>query len=1064
MTNPCPNCGHENAEPVKFCAECGEKLSRPSAGAEETRRTVTVLFADVTGSTALGEKLDPESMRALMGRYFAAMKAIVEHHGGTVEKFIGDAVMAVFGIPTLHEDDALRAVRAAAEIRDTLAGLNQELRASRDLTIVFRTGVNTGEVVAGDPSAGHTLVTGDTVNTAARLEQAAQPGEILLGDATYRLVRDAVVAEPTEPIEAKGKSRPVPAYRLLSVIAGAAGHARRLDAPMVGRDRELSLLRDAFDRSVADRTSQLITVLGEAGVGKSRLVQEFRQRIEGRATFLMGRCLSYGEGITYWPLADALRAPAAVDNDNSVESWRSGLLALIAEQPQAAAIVEQVMGLIGIGEAGASSEAFWAVRRLLEGIAQSRPLVFVIDDLHWATSTLLDLVEHVAGWSRGAPILLVCVARPELLRARPGWGGGQMTATTVLLEPLDAASVDQLLERLLGGSSVEGGPSRSIAAAAEGNPLFVEELVAMLVERGELAREPAELEVPATIEALMAARLDQLSADERAVLGRGSVIGVQFGAGEVAHLSDETRPAAVRAALMAMVRHDLLRPDPEATLPMGHEDEAFSFRHQLIRDSAYAGMSKAERARLHERYARWLEELPAERLRQLDEVVGYHLEQAHVIWTALGGQPGTPDTASRAASHLGEAGLRAYERLDSAAAANLLARATKLLPPADQQRIAYLPSLANAFIALGRFDDGQTAISEAIEATVSGSDPVARVRALLTRADLAGNRGVGTAARKPDVGEALAIAEAAGDLAQVANARSHLAVLAVEAGRLGEARRELELAIDAAERSGELRPQVQARFTLGRVTWAGINPAADIDRILADTIAFAREHGQRGMKAFVLEVQAVEAARRGQIPEVRRLLAECLAIVEDIGTPLIMAGTSQRRGLVEFLAGDPVGRERVLREGYEQLSAMGERGLLSTVAADLADALVDLRRADDADEMCQVAEDAGAADDVVTQVRVRLVRGRLAAARGSIDEALTLAASALALADEGEHYDLRMLSRLVLAQLLQEAGRIEEAAALAQEMIDLARVRGDVVFEGRARDILERIASSPTPS
>ena len=466
----CPNCGFANAEGVKFCAECGAKLLGPSAGAGDVRRTVTVLFADVSGSTALGERLDPESLRALMGRYFGTMKGIVERHGGTVEKFIGDAVMAVFGIPTLHEDDALRAVRAAAEIRDTLAGLNQELQASHGLAIVFRTGVNTGEVVAGDPSAGQTLVTGDTVNTAARLEQAAQPGDILLGEATYRLVRDAVVAEPSEPIAAKGKAEPVPAYRLTSVTPGAAGRARRLDAPMVGRELELKLLTDAFDRSVAERTSQLVTLLGAAGVGKSRLVHEFRQQLEGRATFLLGRCLSYGEGITYWPLADALRAPAAVDDDNSVESWRAGLMALIAGQPQAEAIVAQVMSLLGVGDAASSSEAFWAVRRLLEGMAQARPLVLVIDDVHWATPTFLDLVEHLAGWTRDAPILLVCVARPELLEARPGWGSGKMNATTLLLEALGAASVDELLGHLVAGAEVGADLQRRIATAAEGNP------------------------------------------------------------------------------------------------------------------------------------------------------------------------------------------------------------------------------------------------------------------------------------------------------------------------------------------------------------------------------------------------------------------------------------------------------------------------------------------------------------------------------------------------------------------------------------------------------------------
>ncbi|MDP9269991.1 MAG: AAA family ATPase [Chloroflexota bacterium] len=716
----CPNCGFQNAERIKFCGECGQRLAGIGTAPREARRTVTVLFADVTGSTALGEQLDPESLRALMGRYFAAIKEIVERHGGTVEKFIGDAVMAVFGIPTLHEDDALRAVRAAAEIRDTLAHLNQELQKSRGLAVVFRTGVNTGEVVAGDPSAGQTLVTGDTVNTAARLEQAATPGEILLGQATYRLVRDAVVAEPIEPIEAKGKAERVPAYRLSSVIAGAAGHARRLDAPLVGRDRELRLVTDAFDRAVADRASQLVTVLGTAGVGKSRLVQEFRERIESRATFLIGRCLSYGEGITYWPLADALRGAVAVDDDNSLESWRAGLVALIAGEPQAEAIVEQVVGLIGVGEARGGSEAFWAVRRLLEGMARRRPLVFVIDDLHWATPTFLDLVEHVADWTRDAPILLVCLARPELLDVRAGWGGGKMNATAFLLEPLDAGSIDVLLAHLV-GADVTTDLRQRIAAAAEGNPLFVEELVAMLGEHDELmqgsggerlAAGPAKLDVPPTIEALMAARLDQLPLGDRGVLERGSVIGNQFGAGEVAHLSDEREPASVRPALMALVRRDMLRPDPGAALPTGGDDEAFRFRHQLIRDGAYAGMSKAERARLHERYAGLLEELPPEQLLQLDEVVGYHLEQAYGLWSALGGERGTPDTASRAASHLGAAGLHARNRFDLAAAANLLSRAASLLPPADPQRIAFLPPLADALIRLGRFDEGQAFVSE----------------------------------------------------------------------------------------------------------------------------------------------------------------------------------------------------------------------------------------------------------------------------------------------------------------------------------------------------------------
>jgi class 3 adenylate cyclase/tetratricopeptide (TPR) repeat protein len=1069
----CPGCGFANAERVKFCAECGQKLDHPSAAGGEVRRTVSVLFADVTGSTTLGEQLDPEALRALMGRYFATIKAIVERHGGTVEKFIGDAVMAVFGLPARHEDDALRAVRAAAEMRDTLAALNVELQASRGLAIVFRTGVNTGEVVAGDPT-GQTLVTGDTVNTAARLEQAAAPGEILLGAATYRLVRDAVVAEPSEPLAAKGKAQPLTAYRLVSVTEGAAGHARRLDTPMVGRARELQVLTEAFERCAAERTAVLVTVLGEAGVGKSRLIHELRQQLGPRATVLLGRCLSYGEGLTYWPLAEALRAPAAANDDDPLASWRAGLTALAGDQPQAEIVVDRILGLLGLGPAGGSGEAFWAVRRLLGGMAQARPLVLVIDDLHWATPTFLDLLEHLAGWTRDAPLLLVAVARPELLEARPGWGSGEMRASTVRLHPLDAGSIDQLLGHLLGRPALESGLPRRIAAAAEGNPLFVEELVAMLAERGELptagsgrprAATGAELDIPPTIEALLAARLDQLPGEERTVLGRGSVIGRQFGAGEVTHLSDEPAAAPVHAALLAMVRRDLLQPDPEATLPMGADDEGFAFRHQLIRDATYAGLAKAERARLHERYAGWLEELPADRLRQLDEVVGYHLEQAHRLWAELEGAPGQSDTAARAATHLGAAGRRALERLDYPAAANLLARAAALLPAADPQRIGLLPRLAQALLRLGRFEECQAALGEVIEATADGSNPGARVKALCVRSELAGSQGATVAERTADIDEALAIAESTADPAQFATVHLARMVLAWHTGRLAEARRECELATTAAAQAGDPALEAHARGELAGVVFGGTSSGAEVDRAFVETLALARERGNLLLEALVRRNYAVEAARRGRLPEARELAAESRARIADLGTPFFIAGSASSWGQIEALAGEPAGRERVLREGYRQLAAMGERSVLSSIAADLADALVDLGRLDEADAICAVAAEAGAEDDVDTQVGVRLVRGRIAAARGHLDDALASVATGLALADQTEYYDLLTDARLVFAQLLVEAGRFDEARARAREVVDLARVRGDVVTEGRANALIERTqASSPAAS
>jgi tetratricopeptide (TPR) repeat protein len=435
-----------------------------------------------------------------------------------------------------------------------------------------------------------------------------------------------------------------------------------------------------------------------------------------------------------------------------------------------------------------------------------------------------------------------------------------------------------------------------------------------------------------------------------------------------------------------------------------------------------------------------------------------------VLWTALGGQPGTPDAASRAAAHLGAAGLRAHERSDWASAANLLARAAALLPAADPQRIAFLPPLGDALISLGRFDDAQAAISEAIDATTNGSDPAARVEALLAHAGLAELKGASVAEMKPYIDEALAIAERTGDPAQLSAAHRALGFLAFSVGRLGEARREGERALDAAQRSGGQIAEWNARGLLGTVIWMGTDPAADIDRILAENVTFAREHSRPVMEALALAAQAIEAARRGRIPMARRLLAEREAIIEDLGLPFFVAATSWSRGYVEFLAGDPAARERLLREGYEQLSAMGERSQLSRHAADLADALVDLGRLDEAEAMCAVAEEAGAADEVLTQVVVRLVRGRLAAARSTMDEALTLAASALALADQGEFYGLRTRSRLLFAQLLLDVGRTEETRARAQEVIDLAQVRGDVIFEARARNLIERAAAADSHS
>ena len=574
----CFACGQENPAGARFCNACGAALDAPAPQPREVRKTVTVVFCDVTGSTALGERLDPESLRRVMARYFEAMRIVIERHGGTVEKFIGDAVMAIFGVPVLHEDDALRAVRAACEMRAALVPLNEELERDYGTTLLLRTGVNTGEVVTGTEER---LATGDAVNVAARLEQAAQPAEIVVGPATVALVRDAV---EVEPLELKGKRDRLPASRLLSVHAGAPGFARRADSPLVGRAREQQRLEGAFAGVVEARACHLFTILGAAGVGKSRLATEFLSRVE--ATVVQGRCLSYGEGITYWPVVEVLKNLLGLD-----PGTRLGSLGL---DDAARSAILNLLG--GEGPDTSSEQIAWAVRRLLEAAANERPLAVVFDDIHWGEATFLDLVEHVADLSRDAPLLVLCLARPELLERRPAWGGGMLSSTTVLLEPLSATETDELIAALLGETALEDALRARIGEAADGNLLFVEEMLVMLRESTN-----GVVQVPPTIQALLAARLDQLDTRERSVLERGAVEGKTFHRGSVETLASEEPDLGTR--LVALVRKELIR--PERALLEG--EDAYRFRHQLFRDAAYEALPKAVRAELHERFADWLE-------------------------------------------------------------------------------------------------------------------------------------------------------------------------------------------------------------------------------------------------------------------------------------------------------------------------------------------------------------------------------------------------------------------------------------------------------------------------
>ena len=646
----------------------------------EMRKTVSVVSADVL---SLGGPHDPEALRRPMTRALETVTGVLERHGASTEPSTGGGVIGIFGVPRVHEDDAVRAVRAALEARSALAELAAELERDSRITVALRAGVNTGEVVAANTEA-HGFVAGDAVNVAARLQQAAQPGEILVDELTERLARDAVRVErvDSELLKATGRNS---AWRLLEVDARAPGYVRRMETPMIGRAEELGRMRQCFERVAGEQGVQLFTVVGPPGIGKSRLAQELTASVDDQARVLRGHSLSYGEGITFWPLREVV---SQVDGDRPQQALKR----ILADEGEADTIVDRLLGAVGLnGNASSNEETFWAARKLFEALARDRPLVLVLDDVHWAEPTFLDLVEHVTDWSTDASILLLCLGRTELLDARPRWAGGRANVSSALLQPLSTEESEQLIELLLGGRELAGELRDRIAQAAEGNPLFIEQMLAMLAENGD----DGSVTIPPSIQALLAARLERLEPEERWVVQRASVLGRQFRRDALVDLSPKEERAVAGAALEGLVDKELLRPV---------RDEMFRFRHLLLQEVAYDSLPKQARADLHEQFADWLE-----RRSEDEEVVGYHLERAYGYRAELAPvDEEARGLARRAATRLGAAGRRAYERGDVHAAATLLSRAAALLEPGAPGRAELLADLGEALRETGDFERAES--------------------------------------------------------------------------------------------------------------------------------------------------------------------------------------------------------------------------------------------------------------------------------------------------------------------------------------------------------------------
>ena len=994
-----------------------------------------MVFADVVGSTSLGERVDPETLRWAMQRWFERMAAAVERHGGTVENFIGDAVMGVFGIPVVHEDDALRAVRAAAEMRQEVAVLRGELRRERGVELSVRIGVNTGEAVTGAGAAGRSFTAGDIVNVAARLEQAAHPGDILLGRDTFSLVRHAVQAEPVAPLTVKGKRAALEAHRLLTVAEDARGRPDRVRAPMVGRQRERRRLLDAFHQAVADRSCHLFTVLGAAGVGKSRLVAEVLETLDGAATVAVGRCLPYGDGLTWWPLAEAL--------------GRAGLLARAA--PAAGEASARVIELVEpSGAAVVQEDACWAVRKVLETLARERPLVLVVDDLQWAEQPFVDVIEHVAEWAREAPLLLLIMARPELLDARPGWGGGKANATSVRLEALGEAEAGDLLRHLLGRARLGDRAVARILDVAEGNPLYVEEIVAMLHDQDLLdaADGDVPIAIPATIHALLGARLDGLADGERAAIEAAAIEGKEFGREQVQALVGDELRDHVEAHLLSLVRMDLIR-------PVGSRDGAFRFRHQLIRDAAYDGMPKHSRAVLHERFADWLVEQRPD-LPSVDELLGHHLERAVVLRQELGADPATTsDLAGRASASLVRAGRRAAVR-EEPAASRLLERAVALASDTERPRV--LVYLAGALQGEGKLLRAAATARQALQGARAAKDRRAATRARLMELSITmGHTESDTdmaafeAAVKPLISEL----EELGDDEGLAAGLRLMGYITME--RYADATAYLERAIVHAERAGNQLDVVRAAASLGFLALFGPVPAVQAIercRTLRDGVA-----GHRSATAALLRFEAVLVAMRGAIEDARALHGAADDITEDLGRPALSAANACfTRAHLELLAGEPARAEHAARAGLAAFEAMGNRNQGSTAAAVLGSALVEQGRDDEALEFADLAAAWAVPDDAASQVRQRGVRARVMAGRGEHAAAEAVATEAVALSQATDELALRGDALVDLAVVLERAGRIVRAAEALRDAVVLFEGKGDVVSAARARAATEHLA------
>jgi class 3 adenylate cyclase/tetratricopeptide (TPR) repeat protein len=892
--NRCATCGEENPDRARFCANCGTSLEAAPGPAAEERKVVSVLFVDLVGFTARSDAADPEDVRATLRLYHDRLREEIERYGGTVEKFIGDAVMAVFGAPTAHEDDAERAVRAALRITEAIEELNAE-RPGLDLAV--RGAVHTGEAVVSlgaRPERGEGFVTGDVVNVASRLQALAPVGGVVVGELTHRATRGPIAYEELEPVHVKGKEGPIPIWRVVGARSRFGVDVEPgTTTPLIGRERELALLQQLYRRAAMERAVQLVTLSGEPGVGKSRLVREFRGFIDDEPELIVwrqGRCLPYGEGITYWALGEVVKAHAGIlENDDQDEA--AGKLAhavelAVEDESERDWIRTRLAPLVGLGgdvaAAADREESFAAWRGFLEAIASQGPFVLVLEDLHWADPALLAFLEHLSDWATDVPLMILCTARPELYERHPSWGGGTRNHTSVALSPLSPDETARLIGALLDQAVLPSETQAALMSRAGGNPLYAEEFVRMLIDRGVLVRRGAawelaagedDIPVPESVQALIAARLDTLSPERKALLQDAAVLGKVFWAGAIAEMAG-IDPATVRDGLHELARTELVR---AARRPSIEGETEYAFWHLLIRDVAYGQIPRAARAVKHVAAAGWIERIAGSRMEDSAELLVHHYEQAIGLASSAGEDVSALET--RLVPLLILAGDRAL-RLDTAKAVAYLERGLQITEPGAPERLRVL-LLGTRLSTFG----GET-------------DP----------------------ARQDVVRDALDEARAQGDRLAEAETLSALSRIAWTAG---DTARQFALVEESVSILRDLPPGRElARALTRRASAYGLaGRSAEVLRALENALPIVREHGTDGDMAVLLQFGGEARVHHGEVEEGIRDLEEGLRLALEFNPVGMVCAAYVNLGDMRWLNEGPAAGQDL----YERAIEFGER-------------------------------------------------------------------------------------------------------------------------------------------